>query len=169
MARLTEEALRALFEERILVLDGAMGTMLQRYKLGEADFRGERFKDHPKDLKGNSDLLALTRPDVVRSVHDAYFEAGADFAETNTFTATAIAQADYDLQHLAYEMNLAAAKIARASADAFSTKERPRLVAGSIGPLNRSLSFSPKVDDASYRNTTYDEVKAAYADQIRGL
>ena len=169
MARLTEEGLRALFEERILVLDGAMGTMLQRYKLGEADFRGDRFKEHPKDLKGNSDLLALTRPDVVRSVHDAYFEAGADFAETNTFTATAIAQADYDLQHLAYEINVAAAKIARASADAFSTKERPRFVAGSIGPLNRSLSFSPKVDDASYRNTTYDEVKAAYADQIRGL
>ena len=168
---LTDDQLRALFEERILVIDGAMGTMLQRFKLTEADFRGERFKEHATDLKGNSDLLSLTRPDVVRAIHDEYFAAGADIVETNTFTATSIAQAEYGLEALAYEMNLASAKIARASADAFLEKDpkRTRLVAGSIGPLNRSLSFSPKVDDASFRTTTFDAVKEAYTEQIRGL
>ncbi len=171
MQSTSEARLRALLERRIVVLDGAMGTMLQRYKLGEADFRGTRFERHEIDLKGNSDLLSLTRPDVVRAIHDAYFEAGADIVETNTFTATSIAQAEYGLSTLAYEMNRASAEIARKSADAFMEKDeaRPRFVAGALGPLNRSLSFSPKVDDASFRAVTFDEVKDAYADQVRGL
>src|SRR5262245_44025474 len=128
MPRLTEDVLRARLDERILVLDGAMGTMLQRAALGEVDFRGARWRDHPKDLKGNSDILSLTRADVVRSIHDAYFEAGADIVETNTFTATSIAQAEYDLASHAYEMNLASAKIARAAADAWTERDptRPR-------------------------------------------
>ena len=171
MSRFTEDEYRALLDARILVLDGAMGTMLQRAQLVEADYRGKRFEKHHKDLKGNSDIVSLTRPDVVRSIHDAYFEAGADIVETNTFTATSIAQADYDLAAFAYEMNLQSAKIARASADAWKAKDpsRLRLVAGSIGPLNRTLSFSPKVDDASFRSVTFDEVKDAYAEQVRGL
>jgi 5-methyltetrahydrofolate--homocysteine methyltransferase len=171
MSPSSEERLRALLEERIVVLDGAMGTMLQRYKLSEADFRGERFRGHPSDVKGNSDLLSLTRPDVVRAIHDAYYEAGADIVETNTFTATSIAQAEYGLESLAYEINVAAAKIARESADAWTAKDpkRPRFVAGSIGPMNRSLSFSPKVDDASYRPVTFDQVKDSYAEQVKGL
>jgi 5-methyltetrahydrofolate--homocysteine methyltransferase len=165
------ELLTRLLAERILVLDGAMGTMLQRHKLGEADFRGERFKSHPKDLKGNSDLLVLTRPDVVQSIHEAYFEAGADIVETNTFTATSIAQADYDLESAVLDINVAAARIARAAADKFSdrTPKQPRFVAGSIGPLNRTLSLSPKVEDASFRAVTFDQVRDAYAEQIRGL
>ena len=170
-ARLTEDRLRAILDERILVLDGAMGTMIQRYKLGEADFRGERFRDHGIDLKGNSDLLVLTRPDVIGAIHEQYYEAGADLVETNTFTATSIAQAEYGLEGIAYELNVAAAKVARAAADKWSEKtpKKPRFVAGSIGPLNRSLSFSPKVDDASFRAVTFDEVRLAYAEQIRGL
>jgi 5-methyltetrahydrofolate--homocysteine methyltransferase len=169
MGSSSEDRLRSLLDERIVLLDGAMGTMLQRYKLQEPDFRGERFKAHGTDLKGNSDILSITRPDVVRAIHDAYFEAGADIVETNTFTATTIAQADYSLEPLVREINLESARIARASADAFSTKDRPRFVAGSIGPLNRSLSFSPKVDDASYRAVTFDQVKDAYAEQVRAL
>jgi 5-methyltetrahydrofolate--homocysteine methyltransferase len=163
--------LESLFETRIPVLDGAMGTMLQRYKLGEADFRGERFLTHPKDLRGNSDLLSLTRPDVVRAIHEAYLEAGADLIETNTFTATTIAQADYDLQALAYELNVAGARLAREAADAFTarTPERPRYVLGSIGPLNRTLSLSPDVNDPGYRAVTFDEVCAAYSEQVEGL
>jgi 5-methyltetrahydrofolate--homocysteine methyltransferase len=168
---LTDDKLRALLEERILVIDGAMGTMLQRYKLQEVDYRKNGRESHAVDLKGNSDILSLSRPDVVREIHDAYFAAGADIVETNTFTATSIAQGEYGLAHLAYEMNVASAKIARESAHAALTKDPNRLalVAGSIGPLNRSLSFSPKVDDASYRAATFDEVKTAYAEQIRGL
>ncbi len=168
---LTEDKLRALLDERILVIDGAMGTMLQRYRLDEADYRKNGRESHPTDLKGNSDLLSLSRPDVVREIHDAYFAAGADIVETNTFTATSIAQAEYGLSHLAYEMNVASARIAKEAAKAALEKDpnRVALVAGSIGPLNRSLSFSPKVDDASYRAVTFDEVKAAYAEQIRGL
>jgi 5-methyltetrahydrofolate--homocysteine methyltransferase len=165
----SEDRLLALLDERIVLLDGAMGTMLQRHKLGEPEFRGARFKDHPSDLKGNSDVLVLTQGDIVRSVHDAYFEAGADIVETNTFGATSIVQAEYGLASLAREMNVAAAKLARQAADKFSTKDRPRFVAGSIGPLNRSLSFSPKVDDASFRAVTFDEVKDAYAEQVRAL
>ncbi|MFO0548394.1 MAG: methionine synthase [Polyangiaceae bacterium] len=161
-----------LLEQRILVLDGAMGTMLQRAKLGEADFRGERFADHPVDLKGNSDLLVLTRPDVVRDIHLEYLRAGADIVETNTFTATKIAQADYALGHLAYELNLEAARIGKQAVEAFAREAgggAPRFVAGSIGPLNKTLSISPDVNDASFRAVDFDEVVAAYAEQVRGL
>ena len=168
-ARTPYERLSAACEARILVLDGAMGTMVQRHKLVEADYRGERFAAHPKDLKGNADLLVLTRPDVIASIHREYLAAGADIIETNTFSATAIAQHDYDLDGLAYELNVAAAKLARAVADEFETPERPRFVAGSIGPMNRTLSISPDVNDPAARNMTFDEARAAYADQVRGL
>src|SRR4051812_41946800 len=143
MAVSSEERLRALLEERIVLIDGAMGTMLYRAKLEEKDYRGDRFASHATDLKGDPDVLSLTRPNVVRSIHDEYLEAGADIIETNTFTATSIAQAEFGLEKYAYEMNVASAKIARAAADAWMAKDpkRPRFVAGSIGPLNRSLSF----------------------------
>ncbi len=157
--------------ERILVLDGAMGTMVQRHALTEADFRGERFRDHPRDLRGNTDVLVLTRPDVIRGIHEAYLAAGADMVETCTFTATAVAQADYGLEPFVYEMNVAAARLAREAADAFTarTPHRRRLVAGSIGPTNRTLSLSPDVNDPSFRAITFDQLRAAYAEQVRGL
>jgi 5-methyltetrahydrofolate--homocysteine methyltransferase len=163
------ERLHALLRERIVLLDGGMGTMLQGYSLGEQDFRGERFADHPRPLKGNSDLLSLTRPDVVAAIHRAYYEAGADMVETNTFTATSIAQADYALEQLAYELNFEGARVAREVADAMSTPERPRFVAGSIGPTNRTLSLSPDVDDPAYRVIDFATLQASYAEQIRGL
>ena len=166
----TELALRALVHERILLLDGAMGTQIQARKLGEADFRGDRFRDHPRELKGNSDLLVLTRPDVIRAIHDAYLDAGADVIETNTFTATSIAQADYGLESAVYDINVAAARIARAAADAATQESgRARFVAGAIGPTNRTLSISPQVNDPSFRAVTFDELRAAYAEQVRGL
>jgi 5-methyltetrahydrofolate--homocysteine methyltransferase len=163
--------LDAVLGERILVLDGAMGTMLQRARLDESDFRGDRFARHARDLKGNSDVLSLTRPEVVSGIHHAYLEAGADIIETNTFTATAIAQADYGLEAFVYDMNVAAARLARASADEWSrrTPDKPRLVAGSIGPTNKTLSISPDVNDPSRRATTFDAVQTAYAEQVRGL
>lgn len=158
-------------KERILVLDGAMGTMIQRYKLEEEDFRNESLKDHSDSLKGNNDLLSITRPDVIREIHAAYFEAGADIAETNTFSSTTIAQADYKLEHLAYELNYQSAKIAREVADEFTAREphKPRFVAGSIGPTNRTASLSPDVNDPGYRAVTFEELKTAYREQIRGL
>jgi 5-methyltetrahydrofolate--homocysteine methyltransferase len=167
----TESLLRDLLSRRILVLDGAMGTMLQRHGLGEADFRGARYASHHKDLKGNSDVVVLSRPEVVRSIHDDYFEAGADIAETNTFGATAIVQADYDLQAHAHEMNVAAARIAKESARAWTarTPKKPRFVAGSMGPLNKTLTLSPSVNDPAFRAVTFDEVREAYAEQARGL
>jgi 5-methyltetrahydrofolate--homocysteine methyltransferase len=163
--------LENLFAERIVVLDGAMGTMVQRYRLGEADFRGERFASHAQDLRGNTDVLVFTRPDVVTAIHDAYLDAGADVIETNTFGATRIVQAEYQLAHLAYEMNVAGAQLARAAAERASARDpaRPRFVAGSIGPLNRMLSMSPKVSDPAYRAVSFDEVRDAYAEQVRGL
>jgi 5-methyltetrahydrofolate--homocysteine methyltransferase len=161
--------LDATLRRRIVVLDGAMGTAIQGYGLGEADYRGQRFADHPIPLKGNSDLLVLTRPDVIGAIHRAYLEAGADIIETNTFTSTAIAQADYGLQPLVHELNVAAARLARAAADAVATPERPRYVAGAIGPLNKTLSLSPKVEDPGYRAVTFDEVRDAYRAQVRGL
>ena len=165
------QALRRALEQRVLLLDGAMGTMIQRYKLTEADFRGERFKDHAKDLRGNSDILILTRPDVIGAIHREYLEAGADLIETNTFSSTAIAQADYALESLAYELNYEGARLARAAVDEWTAKtpDRPRFVAGSLGPMNRTLSISPKVDDPSFRGMTFDEARAAYEDQVRGL
>ncbi|HET6585147.1 MAG TPA: methionine synthase [Nannocystaceae bacterium] len=161
--------LERLLAQRILVIDGAMGTMLQQYSLTEADYRGTRLANHPKELKGNHDVLALSRPDVVRRVHEAYLEAGADIIETNTFSATAIAQADYGLSELAYDLNFAAATVARQAADAWSTPERPRFVAGALGPTNRTLSLSPDVNDPGFRSVTFAEVRHAYADQVRGL
>jgi 5-methyltetrahydrofolate--homocysteine methyltransferase len=140
--------------KRILILDGAMGTMIQQYKLTEADFRGERFADHHKDVKGNNELLSLVRPDIIAEIHRQYLEAGADVIETNTFGATAIAQGDYDLPQLAYELNLASAKLARAAVDACSTPERPRFVAGALGPQPKTASISPDVNDPAARNSS---------------
>ena len=159
--------IKDIFKDRILVLDGAMGTMVQSYNLTEADFRAERFKDHTSDLKGNNDLLCLTRPDVVGEIHKAYFDAGADIVETNTFNANAISQQDYDTEKLAYEINLEAAKIAKSTAALFSDK--PRFVAGALGPTNRTASLSPSVNDPGFRNINFDELKDAYYDQARGL
>lgn len=154
-------------KERILVLDGAMGTMLQRYKFEEEDFRGERFKDFPHPLKGNNDLLSLTQPEAVKSVHRAYFEAGTDIVETNTFSGTTIGMADYHLEDLVYELNYQSAKIAREVADEFT--DRPRFVAGSIGPTNRTASMSPDVNDPGYRAVTFDELRIAYKEQVEAL
>ena len=162
-------ALPALLARRILVIDGAMGTMIQQHRLGEADFRGRRLADHGKDLKGNNDLLVLTKPDLVRAIHDAYLAAGADIIETNTFGATSIAQDDYGLGHLAREMNVAAASIARAAADAIATPDRPRFVAGALGPTPRTASISPDVNDAAARNVSFDDLRLAYREQAQGL
>ncbi|MEM1207152.1 MAG: methionine synthase [Acidobacteriota bacterium] len=167
----TVEILERILEERILILDGAMGTMIQGYGLGEDDFRGELLKDHPSDLQGNNDLLCLTRPDVVEEIHRTFFAAGADMVETNTFNAQVISQADYDTEHLSYDINFAAAAIARRVADEFTAKEphKPRFVAGSLGPTNRTLSISPDVERPEMRAVTFDEMKAAYKEQTRGL
>ena len=165
----TEARLREVLARRILILDGAMGTMIQHYKLPEAGFRGERFAGHPVDLKGNNDLLVLTRPDVVREIHEQYLEAGADIIETNTFGATSIAQDDYRLGHIAYEMNVAAARLAVEAAARFTTADRPRYVAGALGPTPKTASISPDVNDPGARNVTFDELVAAYGEQARGL
>jgi 5-methyltetrahydrofolate--homocysteine methyltransferase len=158
-------------KNRILVLDGAMGTMLQRYKFEEEDFRNERFKDFPHPLKGNNDLLSLTQPEAVKSVHRAYYEAGADIVETNTFSGTTIGMADYHMEDLVYELNYQSAKIAREVADEFTAKnpERPRFVAGSIGPTNRTASMSPDVNDPGYRAVTFDDLRIAYKQQVEAL
>ena len=161
------KTLQEIAKERILLIDGAMGTMLQAYQLEEADFRGDRFKEHPSDLKGNNDLLSLTRADVVEAIHTAYLEAGADLIETNTFNANAISQSDYGTEDLVYEINLESAKIARKSADKFS--HDPRFVCGALGPTNRTASLSPDVNDPGFRNVSFDELAAAYGEQARGL
>jgi len=160
-----------LLARRILVLDGAMGTMVQRQGLDEADFRGERFRQHPRDLKGNNDLLVLTRPDVILGIHHDYLAAGADIIETSTFTATAIAQADYGLEASVREINVAAARLARRAADEWTrrTPDKPRFVAGAVGPTNRTLSISPDVNDPAFRAVSFDKVREAYAEQIAGL
>ncbi|MBC9811151.1 homocysteine S-methyltransferase family protein [Crocinitomicaceae bacterium CZZ-1] len=160
-----------IIKQRILILDGAMGTMIQRYKLEEEDFRKGWFDDHHKPLKGNNDLLSLTRPEIIKEIHRAYFEAGADIAETNTFSGTTIAQADYDLERAVYDINYHSAKIAREVADEFTAKnpDKPRFVAGSIGPTNRTASISPDVNDPGFRAITYDELVTAYKQQIHAL
>ncbi len=165
----TESRLRELLARRILILDGAMGTMIQQYRLSEADFRGERFAGHPIDLRGNNDLLSLTRPELIREIHEQYLAAGADIIETNTFGATSIAQDDYKLGALAYEMNVAAARIARAAVAQYSSADRPRYVAGALGPTPRTASISPDVNDPGARNVSFDELVAAYGEQARGL
>jgi 5-methyltetrahydrofolate--homocysteine methyltransferase len=163
------EDLRDLLSRRILVLDGAMGTQVQRYGLDESAFRGSRFASHPRDLKGASDVLALTRPAVLEEIHRAYLEAGADIIETNTFNAQRISFGDYALEPYVYEINKAAAEIARRACDAYSTAERPRFVAGSLGPTNRTASLSPDVNNPGFRGVTFDELVNAYHEQVRGL
>ena len=158
-------------KKRILILDGAMGTMLQRYNFSEEDFRGERFKDFPHSLKGNNDLLSLTQPKAIRDIHAQYFEAGADIVETNTFSGTTIGMADYHLEDIVYELNFESAKIAREVADEFTAKnpEKPRFVAGSIGPTNRTASMSPDVNDPGFRAVTFDDLRIAYKQQVEAL
>ena len=162
-------ALPEILRHRIVVIDGAMGTLIQRYQLAESDFRGRRFADHPRDLKGNNDLLSITRPDVIREIHAAYLAAGADIIETNTFGATAIAQDDYGLGKLAREMNREAARVARGAADAAASPDRPRFVAGALGPTPRTASISPDVNDPGARNVSFDELRDAYREQAEGL
>ena len=159
-------------KEKILIIDGAMGTMIQRYKLEEKDYRGERFKDWHKDVKGNNDLLSITQPQIIEEIHKQYLEAGADIIETNTFSSTSIAQADYDMQSLAYELNVAAARCAKNAVEKFlpaANDHKPRFVAGAIGPLNKTLSLSPDVNNPGFRAVTFDEVADAYYEQVRGL
>jgi 5-methyltetrahydrofolate--homocysteine methyltransferase len=166
-----EKELRQLLAERILIIDGAMGTMVQRFKLQEEDYRGERFKDWHIDLKGNNDLLVLTRPDVIKNIHRQYLDAGADIIETNTFNAQAVSMADYEMQHLSYEINVAAAKLAKEAVTEFMA-ENPgtkKFVAGAIGPMNKTLSLSPDVNNPGYRAATFDEIAAAYYEQVKGL
>lgn len=154
-------------EKRVLILDGAMGTMIQQHPLEETDFRSHRFKEHPSPLKGNNDLLSLTQPEIIKSIHRAYFEAGADIVETNTFSSTSIGMADYKMEELAYELNYESAKIAKEVAQEFTDK--PRYVAGSIGPTNRTASMSPDVNDPGFRAVTFDELVTAYEEQVKGL
>ncbi len=158
-------------KKRILIIDGAMGTMIQRYHLEEEDFRGERFRNHHSDLKGNNDLLNITRPDIIKAIHAEYLDAGADIIETNTFSTQVISLADYHLEELAYELSFEGAKIAREVADEYNLKtpEKPRFVAGAIGPTNRTASLSPDVNDPGYRAVTFDDLEGAYYDQVRGL
>jgi 5-methyltetrahydrofolate--homocysteine methyltransferase len=163
--------IQSIAKDRILVLDGAMGTMIQRYKLSEEDFRGERFVDFHKPLQGNNDLLVLTQPQIIRDIHRAYFKAGADIVETNTFNSNRISQADYDMQELSYELNVEAARIASEVAREYtlSNPDKPRFVAGSIGPTNRTASLSPDVNDPGFRAVDFDELVLVYAEQVRGL
>ncbi|HQU97011.1 MAG TPA: homocysteine S-methyltransferase family protein, partial [Saprospiraceae bacterium] len=163
--------LKSILNQRIMVIDGAMGTMIQRYKLSETDFRGDRFIDFHKDIKGNNEVLSLIRPDIIESIHLAYLKAGADIIETNTFSANSISQADYDMEGLCYEMNLESALIARKAADSISalTPEQPRFVAGAIGPTTKLASMSPDVNNPGFRSATFDTLAAAYKEQARGL
>lgn len=160
-----------ILKERILIIDGAMGTMIQRHTLEEADFRGERFRDHTHPLKGNNDVLSLTRPDIIRDIHRQYLAAGADIIETNTFSATSIAQADYHLEACVYDLNFQSARIAREVADAFTSKEphKPRFVAGAMGPTNKTASLSPEVNNPGFRAITFDQLAAAFKQQAKAL
>ena len=166
MSKITE-----VIKNRILVLDGAMGTMLQAYKFSEEDFRGERFKEYPIPLQGNNDLLSITQPEAIKTIHGKYFEAGADIIETNTFSGTSIAMADYQMEDLVYELNYQSAKIAKEVAEEYTHKEphKPRFVAGAIGPTNRTASMSPDVNDPGYRAITFDELRIAYKQQVEAL
>lgn len=166
------QQLAGLLKDRILIIDGAMGTMIQRYHLTEQDYRGDRFKQWHCDLKGNNDLLSITQPAIIEAIHTEYLDAGADIIETNTFSSTSIAQADYDMQSLAYELNTASAQVARNAVNAFMARHPeagPRFVAGAIGPMNKTLSLSPDVNNPGYRAVTFDEVAAGYLEQVRGL
>jgi len=164
-------ALAAAARERILIIDGAMGTMIQQHKFSEADYRGQRFKDWPRDVKGNNDLLALTQPKIIQEIHEQYLAAGADIVETNTFNAQVISMADYGMEELSAEINLQAARLARAACDTWEAKDptRPRFVAGAVGPTNRTASISPDVNNPGYRNVSFDELRAAYTSQVKAL
>ena len=163
------QALPGILGSRIAILDGAMGTMIQRLRLDEASYRGERFASVQKDVKGNNELLSLTRPQVISDIHEAYLAAGADLIETNTFGATTVAQADYEMAELAIEMNLVSAKLARAACDKYSTPDKPRFVAGALGPTPKTASISPDVNDPGARNVTFDALAAAYGEAVAGL
>jgi 5-methyltetrahydrofolate--homocysteine methyltransferase len=173
------QALPGILQQRIAIMDGAMGTMIQRFKLSEAQYRGagyagpggqaQRFQDWPSDVKGNNELLSLTRPDVISAIHERYLAAGADLIETNTFGATSVAQADYGMADLAYEMNLASARLAREACDKFSTPEKPRFVLGALGPTPKTASISPDVNDPGARNVTFEQLRAAYYEQAAAL
>ena len=163
------QALPGILASRIAILDGAMGTMIQRFKLNEAQYRGARFADFHKDIKGNNELLSLTRPDVIADIHEGYLAAGCDLIETNTFGATTVAQADYDMQHLAREMNVQSAKLARAACDKFSTPDKPRFVLGALGPTPKTASISPDVNDPGARNVTFEQLRASSYEQVAGL
>ena len=160
-----------ILKEKILVLDGAMGTMIQEYKFSESDYRGSRFKDHPCSVKGNNDLLSLTQPDAIKSIHEKYLEVGSDIIETNTFSSTSIGMADYSMESIVYDINFESAKIAKEAALKYSkiTPEKPRFVAGSIGPTNRTASMSPDVNDPGFRAITFDDLVKAYSEQINAL
>lgn len=164
-------ALAKAASERILIIDGAMGTMIQKHKLGESHYRGERFADHSKDVKGNNDLLVLTQPKIIEDIHSEYLRAGADIIETNTFNAQRVSMADYHMEDLSYEINVEAARIARRAADHWSaeTPAKPRFVAGAVGPTNQTASISPKVEDPGFRRITFDELRLAYKEQVLGL
>jgi len=167
----TRKIIQDCLKERILIIDGAMGTMIQRHKLEEKDYRGKRFSDWPSDLKGNNDLLVLTQPDIVEGIHREYLEAGADIIETNTFNAQRISMADYHMEELAFEINVAAATLAKKAASDYTTRnpDKPRFVAGAIGPMNKTLSLSPDVNNPGFRAVSFDEVASAYYEQIKGL
>lgn len=168
----TKDQLTDILNRRIAIIDGAMGTMIQRYKLREEDYRGERFKDWHCDIKGNNDLLSITRPDIIKAIHREYLDAGADIIETNTFNAQVISMADYDMQELAYEINVASAKVAKQAVAEYlaaNPDSEPKFVAGAIGPMNKTLSLSPDVNNPGYRAVTFDEVANAYYEQIKGL
>jgi 5-methyltetrahydrofolate--homocysteine methyltransferase len=168
----TKQILSELLQQRIVIIDGAMGTMIQRYKLQEEDYRGERFKDWHSDLKGNNDLLSITQPQIIRAIHREYLDAGADIIETNTFSAQVISMADYDMQDISYEMNVASAKVAKEAVAAYladNPDAGPKFVAGAIGPMNKTLSLSPDVNNPGFRAVTFDEVADAYFNQIKGL
>jgi 5-methyltetrahydrofolate--homocysteine methyltransferase len=163
--------IQEILKERIMVLDGAMGTMIQRHQLEENDFRGKRFKEHPHPVKGNNDLLSITQPEIIKAIHHQYFEAGADIVETNTFSSTSVAQADYHLESLAYELNYQSAKIAKEVAEEFNKRDatKPRFVAGALGPTNKTTSISPDVNNPGYRAITFDQLVDAYYEQAKGL
>ena len=165
------KTIQDVLKERILIIDGAMGTMIQRHKLEEKDYRGERFKDWPTDLKGNNDLLSLTKPEVIEGIHRQYLEAGADIIETNTFNSQRISMADYHMEDLSYELNVASARLAKRAATDFTKQnpDKPRFVAGAIGPMSKTLSLSPDVNNPGFRSVTFDEVTAAYYEQVKGL
>ena len=161
------EKIKDIFKKKILIIDGAMGTMVQSYKLNESDFRGDRFKKHSDDLQGNNEILSLTRPDVISEIHRSYLEAGADIIETNTFSANSISQKDYNLEDFSYELNKASAEIAKIETQKFSNS--PKYVAGAIGPTNRTASLSPDVNNPGFRNVDFDMLKESYAEQALGL